>query len=72
MDKVQYFGVFLFVIGIVLLPLYGLYLAYPELEEAVLQIPLIIRIGMGLFFAGITVLILSLVRERIIDWKKGR
>ena len=72
MDKVQTLGMILLAIGVLTLPLYGVYLLYLRLEETIMDIPLLIRIGLALIFSGFVVLIFSLIRERIEDWKKGR
>jgi len=72
MDKVQTLGMILLAIGVLTLPLYGVYLLYLKLEETIMNMPLIIRIGLAFIFSGFVVLIFSLIRERIEDWKKGR
>ena len=72
MDKVQTLGMILLAIGVLTLPLYGVYLLYLRLEETIMDMPLIIRVGLALIFSGFVVLIFSLIRERIEDWKKGR
>lgn len=72
MDRIQAFAVLLFAAGLLTFPVFGLYLSWPDLYEAIIRIPLILRIGIFLFFSGFVILMLSLIRERIIDWKKEK
>jgi hypothetical protein len=72
MDKVQTFGVILIGLSILVPVIYGLYLGLVAIQDALTEIPLFIRIGIALFISGIVVVMISLVRERIIDWKKEK
>ena len=72
MDKVQSFGLILLMIGLILFPLQMFYDFLFETHETMTEIPFTMRMGMGMFFMGMIILMTSLVRERIIDWKKER
>jgi len=67
MNRLRGFGTILRVIGILIPLVYGLYFFFASGE-----IPLIIRISLGLLFGGILIVLVSLIRERIEDLKKGR
>jgi hypothetical protein len=70
MSKVNTLGISLIGFSILVPMFYGMYLGLSVIQDVILQIPLIIRIGIALFIAGMVILMISLIRERIIDWKK--
>lgn len=67
MNRLQLFGIVVFVAGIILPLGYGLYHFF--IAE---DIPVLIRASSSLLFVGLIIVIISLVRERLQDLKKGR
>ncbi len=63
--KTQTIGIGLLVLGIVILAGYGIY-GFLAIED----IPLIIKVGSTVIGIGITVIIIALMRERMMDIKK--
>jgi hypothetical protein len=66
MRKIDAFGSALIIFGLGILTGYGLYMFIRASD-----VPVILRLGVTVLFAGILIIILSLVRERLIDIKKG-
>jgi uncharacterized integral membrane protein len=65
MKDSQFLGIVLFVLGILIIAGYGLY--YFAIED---EIPLFIRAGVAAIILGIVVILISLIRERLMDLKK--
>ena len=66
------FGLIVLALGFLLLPAYGIYSVLTLVQEELQVIPLFIRISFALIFTGITVLMVYVIRDRIIDWKKEK
>jgi hypothetical protein len=67
MNKAELIGSLLVITGILVLAGYGLFLFAQSAE-----IPLLIRLGIVALFTGFLIVLLSLVRERIIDVQKEK
>lgn len=65
MKNIEFIGTGLLALGIIILTGYGVYNFF-IIEE----IPLIIRAASLIIGLGIVILLLSLIRERVMDWKK--
>ena len=65
MKTSEFVGVGLLVLGVVIIAGYGIFMF--AIEE---EIPLFIRIGLGLVAVGVVLVLLSLVKERLRDLKK--
>ena len=68
MDKGKTIGLYLFVGGIVLLLIYGLYQFVKEIGG----MNVIIAIGVGAMILGIIILLISLIFEQTSDMKKRK
>lgn len=62
MNKTEIFGLLLIILAIVILAGYGLYVFVQAAE-----IPALIRIGVVALVIGFLIILLSLVRERLLD-----
>ncbi len=72
MDKIQTLGIVILGAGLLLFPAYGIYVLSGKIQELVSEIPLVIRVGIFLLFSGLVIVMISLIRERIIDWRKEK
>lgn len=66
MKKLEVLGSLFVIVGSSILAGYGMYMFIQSYE-----IPLIIRFGSVLFFTGILIILLSLVKERLIEKRRG-
>jgi len=66
MKRIEVFGSVLIIFGTGILSGYGMYL-FVQAQD----VPVIIRLGTVALFAGIMVILLSLVKERVLEKKRG-
>ncbi len=67
MDKTEAFGAVLVLFAAVVLAGYGVY-AFVQATD----IPVLIRVGVVALIAGFLIILLSLVRERLLDIRRER
>lgn len=66
MKRIEVFGSVLIIFGTGILSGYGMYL-FVQAQD----VPVIIRLGTVALFAGILVILLSLIKERLLEKKRG-
>lgn len=66
MKRIEVFGSVLIIFGTGILSGYGMYL-FVQAQD----VPVIIRLGTVALFAGILVILLSLIKERVLEKKRG-
>ncbi len=72
MDKIQTLGIVILAVGLLMFPAYGIYVLSGRIQELVSEVPIAIRVGIFLLFSGFVIVMISLIRERIVDWRKEK